>query len=524
MSAVISKPTHKILLLDDQSQVCSSFERLVEKMNPDVRVNSVTSAEKAEQRLKDNEYTLVFVDLRLSSTDSEGGLNFLENNYSRYPQSTFILFTSNPFDPIIEQKIDTIHEKAANFPIFVKDKGDVTTLAHLIQEFIQSQTDLIDFSIIPQDLLIEIERVERQLWSKTNEVIYEYGRLFSIAKEKIEACRKKLNQQIEALEKAGLKAKKDQTQHKFLTQQLEEIGKLWTSYLAKKVGFSESTIARNMNYYEYISRVGKEYLAYLDPSVQAELTRKTSKGRSASSTYVLSEEDEKYLLETAKTSGLKGVEVKRYLKLKKKNPFLAPPLLYQLSLESDETIGKLLSSPDFQNVETAQILEKLVQKASKHNLTEVFEKALSPSPPSAQWHYYQYYAQFHGNWSDALAALPKDKTINYGIVEQDSADIQMIKEFLRRDAQFSSLKTEDWSNFVQFFQELIYQINYTISEENEIIILLISQEYCQEIDKIIKSWQKAQTNQSLPEDEREYFQTICQFLAKRTTLFIICQN
>jgi DNA-binding NtrC family response regulator len=91
----------RILIVDDEKAILITFKKLLK--SPNIEVDTAETIEDAQTLLKKNIYDAVIVDLRLSDTDEEEGLELIKSIKQRYPQTNVIPVTGYGSTAVMEK-------------------------------------------------------------------------------------------------------------------------------------------------------------------------------------------------------------------------------------------------------------------------------------------------------------------------------------------------------------------------------------------------------------------------------------
>ncbi len=81
----------RILIVDDEKAILLAFRKLLQ--GPGITVDTAETIDEAESLLRENNYNVAIVDLRLTGVDGEEGLKIIKHIKEFYAQTEVILVT-----------------------------------------------------------------------------------------------------------------------------------------------------------------------------------------------------------------------------------------------------------------------------------------------------------------------------------------------------------------------------------------------------------------------------------------------
>lgn len=522
-----------ILLIDDNPSVGRTLERLVATYSSSIRVHNSRDEKSALKKLKQNQYELVFVDLRLNAHNNKGGLDLLKTLAPQNLDSTFILFTSNPSDPVIEREIERASEEERNFLMFVADKGNSNTLFEILKEYIKAASrPSINYDVIPSALLSKLQTIGKTLWDKEVNRIFEYGRLLLEAKETIELRRQELKEKIRNGKEGTEVDKREKEKYEL---EYKEISKLWSTWLTPYVDLSHSQMNVYMKYYQYFSDPQrKSYQKGIDLGTFTELTRKKYRGTRKDNPYILGAAEQQYLLDIGMSESLSAETVAKCVKIKKQLKNLPIPLVYRIALEPKTTVNSLLSANLSTSLSTEEI-EELLAQSNKADMKLQLESVLSAkelkesesvievtaTSLTTEWQTFPYYNLFQGTWQGAMASKPL--RLGCMVIDQALAVLEpdLTTHLIKKGCQIITLRNMKRDDFDYLFEDCLERIKPYLPEGMVLGFYVLSATL-EKINLTLKTWKQ---QQDLPPEEGliDYQQTL-EALSQKRDLYIIYRS
>lgn len=489
-------PNPLILFVDDNVKLCETLEKNIAYQEK-ARITSTSNAQKALLKIEQQEYLLILVDLRLEKGEKgkESGLRLIEQ-IAPQTSAPIILFTSNPHDQNVQEKIRKILEKYSNF-IMAVEKTDAKKLQNLIHTYLQKNQEKEAEQIlirISSSLRQKLENIGQSLNQNRNKRYYEEGKSLHEAREAIEQRRQELKELM----------MKDNSES--LRQESEALSGVWSFWLGKYVGMTDRSVLNYVNYYTYFSEPRRfPYLENFNVTAQRELVRNN----------ILSEEEQQYLIEQSVPPDPK--QIRKYTRIRKHSQTLPKEVIWQLSQEPLAVIDNLLNRLPG-TTDDLKLLEEMFELSQKQIMTEKFfpeEDSGSSTPPMSFTKQF-YYTEAKGEFEDLIGVLQQQSAkITTLILDLALMTPKILNLALTEKIQLLTLPI----NFSQkeLDTNLSYLLlgSYVVGEK----IIIYPQENFEKIRLIFQDWQ---TNQQYLKSQDPTFFSLLQDLQQQDDVYLLC--
>src|ERR1051326_9583065 len=117
----MSAPRERILIVDDEENVCALFNRVLAKDGYDV--DSAASGEEALAKLEERPFDLVITDLKMPGMD---GMELLARGKAAQPATTFIMLTAFG---TVQSAVEAMKQGAYDYLVKPVDKAEIRIVA-----------------------------------------------------------------------------------------------------------------------------------------------------------------------------------------------------------------------------------------------------------------------------------------------------------------------------------------------------------------------------------------------------------
>lgn len=105
-----------VLIVDDKDFIRNVMSIMIKRIFSDVSVKSVSSGKTAVKEVEENKYDLIFLDINLGESGTEG-IDALEKIKEINPSQKIYMMTGYPIDEIVRKKIEGLSQGVLKKPI-----------------------------------------------------------------------------------------------------------------------------------------------------------------------------------------------------------------------------------------------------------------------------------------------------------------------------------------------------------------------------------------------------------------------
>lgn len=540
-------PEVDLLHIDDSDMVIELIRKSLTREIPDLNYHSVKTSEEAINRLKLNQYRLILVDL-IMKNNAQAGLEFIEKIINQV-QGTIFLYTAFECPDTIRQAIESLSRQRQNFPVFLEEKHDnYQTLAQFVSQYLKLYGD----ADLPSEFIALIRELDQTLEGHRNRKIFEQGRIFFKGKEKLEALREKLKQEIQKLSERN----KNSPTALQLQRQYDKIKGEWHIVLSKylPISLSSSTI---FNYYRYYLEFSNaELFPHVEKVPISQYQRLLSIYNFSTPTQTdipelvqrkenLNAQERHFFKDLIIQASPKNAYLKKkfldiYFEIRQElweqKADIPPEFVFRLATQysAEGAIKRLPQLIEAWNQEGGvKALHELLppfrlqaEEVDRKQLTAILGELQSPKEG---WQTEAYYQYFQGNLTEALDQLEASELIVYmDFALSTRLLINFHREILKAAKkgkhhellayslhQFSSFNQEDYENLLLYTLEI-----EKMSRNDGKILFILESSHFNVLKTLITEWRN-QLSLNLEQQRDEFYQLIVDPLINSRHLFLL---